>query len=119
MNNAMTQSGLSQVQMLRVAITGSPAVIDGCSVSGDLYSYTMRDKRTGRAVFTESGWLDRDALPDAIRAALNKYESAASMRLEALRSARQDGARAGLKADFTADATTAKAALLAAITDAL
>lgn len=114
-----TQSGLSQVRMLKVAITGSPAVIDGCSVSGDLYSYTMRDKRTGRAMFTESGWLDRQTLPGAVLDALNRYESMVGARQEALRSARQDGPLAGLKHDWIQEQDAAKHQLLQAIDAAL
>ena len=114
-----TQSGLSQVQMLKVAITGTPAVIGGCSVSGDLYSYTMRDKRTGRAMFTESGWLDRRALPSGVLDALNRYESMVGARQEALRSARQDGPLAGLKPDWANEQDEAKRQLLQAIDAAM
>ena len=50
-----------------------------------------------------------------VLAALDKYENYNSNRVELLRSARQDGAFAGLKPDWATETKQAKAALLDAI----
>ncbi|HMY75856.1 MAG TPA: hypothetical protein PLQ88_28805, partial [Blastocatellia bacterium] len=68
----MTQSGLSPIELLAIQYGIMSGIFPAQTVDVCAESYTVRDRRTGRALYTESGWLFHDELPTSVSDALAK-----------------------------------------------
>jgi hypothetical protein len=81
---------------------------DGHTISVHEDSYTVYDKRTSRALFTESGWRDLSQVSPELAAAVNKYESLNALRIAHIEQAKNNRL-AGLNTDFVDSVKAARA----------